>query len=162
MAKQRRDLRSRLSGSTEIAIAMAVMNLATYLYTMLAARFLGPRPYGAFASLMATLLVFGVVQLGLQATAARRVAAQPERAGAIQDAVMRATHRTAWVFGLLVLAAAPLLDRVLRLGSLPTAALVAVTVVPMTIMGGQAGVLQGERRWRPWPWSTWPVVSRDW
>jgi O-antigen/teichoic acid export membrane protein len=38
---------------------------------------------------------------------------------------------------------------VLDLDSWLTAALLAVTVVPLTIMGGQAGVLQGERRWLP-------------
>ena len=38
---------------------------------------------------------------------------------------------------------------VLRLDSLATAALVAVAAVPLTLMGGQAGILQGERRWVP-------------
>ena len=35
----------------------------------------------------------------------------------------------------------------LRLDSLVTAALVALAAVPLTVMGGQAGILQGERRW---------------
>ena len=37
----------------------------------------------------------------------------------------------------------------LRLDSLPTALLVAVAAVPLTYMGAQAGVLQGEQRWEP-------------
>ena len=37
----------------------------------------------------------------------------------------------------------------LRLESLPTAMLVGVTALPLTVMGGQAGILQGERRWGP-------------
>jgi O-antigen/teichoic acid export membrane protein len=40
-------------------------------------------------------------------------------------------------------------DRVLRLDSLPTAIILALTAVPMTMMGGQLGILQGERRWYP-------------
>ena len=43
----------------------------------------------------------------------------------------------------------PLLNAVLRLDSLPTALLVCVAAVPLTYMGAQAGVLQGERRWEP-------------
>ena len=35
----------------------------------------------------------------------------------------------------------------LRLDSVVPAVLLAVSAVPLTIMGGQAGVLQGERRW---------------
>ena len=56
-----------------IAVAIGLMNVATYAYTMVAARLLGPQEYGAFAGLMATLLVISVLQLGLQATAARRL-----------------------------------------------------------------------------------------
>jgi O-antigen/teichoic acid export membrane protein len=40
-----------------------------------------------------------------------------------------------------------LINELLRLDSLVTAALVGVTAVPLTVMGGQAGILQGERRW---------------
>ena len=40
-----------------VAIAMAVMNVATYVFTVVAARLLGPKDYGALASLMAVLLV---------------------------------------------------------------------------------------------------------
>jgi O-antigen/teichoic acid export membrane protein len=38
-------------------------------------------------------------------------------------------------------------DRLLRLDSLTMAVIVALSAVPLTLMGGQAGVLQGERRW---------------
>ena len=36
-----------------IAVAMGVMNVATYGYQMVAARALGPQDFGAFAALMA-------------------------------------------------------------------------------------------------------------
>ncbi len=46
-----------------------------------------------------------------------------------------------------MLVLAPLLERVLRLDNLVSAVLVAATCVPLTLMGAQSGVLQGERRW---------------
>ncbi|MEZ5192909.1 MAG: polysaccharide biosynthesis protein [Nocardioides sp.] len=128
-------------------MAMGVMNVSTYGFTMIAARILGPRDYGALAGLMATLLVIGVLQLGLQATAARRISADPGHVGQIERSIMFLTYRAALGLGAVLLLLAPLLNLVLRLDSLPTAALVAVTAVPWTVMGGQAGILQGERRW---------------
>ncbi|HYF74004.1 MAG TPA: polysaccharide biosynthesis protein, partial [Nocardioides sp.] len=55
--------------------------------------------------------------------------------------------RAAAALGVLLLLVSPLLNIVLRLDSLLTAALVSVVSVPFTIMGAQAGILQGERRW---------------
>ncbi|HEX4901419.1 MAG TPA: hypothetical protein VFV42_01325, partial [Acidimicrobiales bacterium] len=68
---------------------------------------------------------------------------------ALEVAIMRTTYRCAAALGLLSLAAAPLVSAVLNLESWGVASLIAVTVVPLTVMGGQAGVLQGERRWGP-------------
>jgi O-antigen/teichoic acid export membrane protein len=127
---------------------MGVMNVATYGFTMIAARLLGPRSYGALAGLMATLLVITVLQLGLQATAARRISAEPDHVGQIERTILGVTWRAALGLAVVLLALTPVLDRVLRLDSLPTAALIAVASVPFTVMGGQAGILQGERRWR--------------
>lgn len=138
---------SRFSSAGTIAVAMGVMNVSTYGFTVVAARVLGPPSYGALASLMATLLVVSVLQLGLQATAARRIAAEPEHVAQIQRSILGVTYRAAAALGVLLLVLAPVLNAVLRLDSLVTAALVAVVAVPFTIMGGQAGILQGERRW---------------
>lgn len=138
-----------LRGSMVIAVAMAVMNLTTYGFTIIAARLLGPEEYGALAAVMGLLLVLNVLSLGLQATGARRIAASPEDRPALQVAIMRTTYRCAAALGLLALLAAPLVSAVLNLDSWTVAALIAVTVVPLTVMGGQAGVLQGERRWGP-------------
>mgnify|MGYP006178284451 CR=1 FL=1 len=46
-----------LRGSMVIAVSMAVMNLATYGFTVIAARLLGPSEYGALAAVMGLLLV---------------------------------------------------------------------------------------------------------
>ncbi len=68
--------RARDSGAA-IAVAMGVMNVATYIFQMVTARVLGPQDFGAFAALMNVLLVVGVMSLAVQATAARRISASP-------------------------------------------------------------------------------------
>jgi O-antigen/teichoic acid export membrane protein len=137
-----------LVGTGLIGVAMGVMNLSTYGFTVLAARWLGPREYGQLAAAMGLLLILGVVSLGLQATAARRIAASPGLPRRTQHEVMVPTGWASLVVGALTLVAVPVLAPVLRL-DLPVAVLVAVAAVPLTLMGGQAGVLQGERRWLP-------------
>jgi O-antigen/teichoic acid export membrane protein len=140
-------LRALLHGSAGIAIAILVMNVTTYGFQMIAARALGPAEYGAVASLMALLLVVGVVQLGLQATTARRIAAAPDQVGVIAPAMLRLTVRASLALGLLLLVASPLVWQLLRLDGIVPAVLVAVSAAPITMVGGQAGILQGERRW---------------
>ena len=130
---------------------MGGMNVALYVFTVVAARLLGPREYGAFASLMAVLIVVSVLQLGIQATAARRISADPEHVGQIEREVLRLSLRAALGVGGLLLLAAPAIDRLLRLDSLLAAGLLALCAIPVTYLGGQLGVLQGERRW-------WPVA----
>ena len=132
-----------------IAVAMGVMNVATYGFQMVAARALGPQDYGAFAALMNLMLVVSVMSLGLQATAARRISAEPRDVVQIEQVILRVTYKSAVVLGLVLLALTPLINLVLRLESLASAAVVGLIAVPLTVMGGQAGVLQGERRWAP-------------
>jgi hypothetical protein len=55
--------------------------------------------------------------------------------------------RSALILGAVCLLLAPVLNSVLHLHSLPTALLVGVSAIPLTYMGAQLGVLQGERRW---------------
>ena len=137
----------RLRRSGSIALAIAVMNVATYAYTLVAARLLGPRNYGAFAAVMGLLLVVGVLQLGLQATGARRIAAHPEDVAEIEHNLRRVTWGASVGLALLCLLLTPVINAALHLDSLATASLVALVALPMTVMGGQAGILQGERRW---------------
>ena len=87
---------------------MGVMNVATYGFTMIAARLLGPQSYGALAALMATLLVITVLQLGLQATAARRISAEPEHVAQIERTILGVTYRAALALAVLLLVLAPL------------------------------------------------------
>ena len=96
---------------------------------------------------MGLMLVLNVVSLGLQATAARRVAAAPEDVRRTETEIVWASYRAAIVLGLLTLAAVPALTVLLRFDSWWEGVLLAVGTMPLTIMGAQAGVLQGERRW---------------
>jgi O-antigen/teichoic acid export membrane protein len=138
-----------LRSSAGIAIAMAVTNVGTYAFQMIAARLLGPSQYGAMAGLMALLMVLSVLQLGLQATAARRIAAAPTDIAAIEQTVLTTTWRAAITLGAFAVLASPLVWWLLRLDDLLPAVLLGLCVVPVTVMGGYAGVLQGERRWTP-------------
>ncbi len=140
-------MRALIHGSAGIAIAILAMNVSTYGFQIVAARALGPAEYGAVASLMALLLVVAVVQLGLQATAARRIAANPEQVSVIAPAMLRLSVRASLGLGLVLLVASPLVWQVLRLEGIVPAILVAVSAAPLTMLGGQAGILQGERRW---------------
>ena len=138
-----------LRSGSSIAVAMAVMSVSTYAFTIIAARILGPGSYGALVAMMNTLLVIGVLQLGLQATAARRISAEPDHVAQIEESILRVTWRAALALGVLLLLLTPVINHVLRLDDLKTPIVMALTAVPMTMMGGQAGILQGERRW--WP-----------
>src|SRR5680860_1328541 len=79
----------RMRNGSVIAVAMGVMNVAAYGFTIVAARLLGPRDYGAFAALMGVLLVITVASLALQATAARRIAATPDHVHQIEGVILR-------------------------------------------------------------------------
>jgi O-antigen/teichoic acid export membrane protein len=142
-------LRSLLRTGASIAVAMGIMNVATYASTLLAARLLGPREYGGYAAVTGLLLVIGVLMLGLQTTGARRIAEAPTDVGQIERSLLRVSYRAAWVLALLTLLLTPVIDVALNLRSTATAVIIALTVWPMTAVGGQSGVLQGERRWLP-------------
>lgn len=135
------------TGGTAIAVAMGIMNVATYAFTLLAAQFLGPDRYGAFVAVLNFLLVVSVGSLGLQATAARRIAADPRHSAQIEESIMRVGWRVSALLGVLFLLGAPIVNWLLKLDSMPVALLMAACTVPITFMGAQAGTLQGERRW---------------
>jgi O-antigen/teichoic acid export membrane protein len=140
-------VRTFFAGSTGMAFSMGIMNVATYGFTIIAAPWLGTSNYGALIAVMNLLMVVSVGSLGLQATAARRISSSPEHTPQIERAIMGVSYRAALALGLVLLLAAPLINVVLRLDSLATALMVSLAAIPLTIMGGQAGILQGERRW---------------
>ncbi len=149
MSGTTKSLRGLIRSGAGIAVAMGVMNVATYVFTIFAADMLGPRDYGGVASLMGLLVVVNVLALGLQATGARRITAEPERRDEIEDSIMAATNASALVLGAICLALTPLINWALELDSWAAAAMIGLSAIPLTVMGGQAGILQGEERWAP-------------
>jgi O-antigen/teichoic acid export membrane protein len=123
------------------------MNILTYGYMIITAHAIGKEAFGAFSALMGALLVVNVLSLGLQATGARRISSAPQQTVVIERMLLAVGVRSALLLGAACLLLAPLLNLVLHLDSLPTAMLLGLAVVPLTYMGAQAGVLQGERRW---------------
>ncbi|BBH16241.1 hypothetical protein Back2_05280 [Nocardioides baekrokdamisoli] len=135
-------------GSGLLAAGILVMNVATFGFQILAATILGPATYSAVGAMLALQLVIAVVQLGVQATAARRVAAAPGDVRSIERTMKVVTNRAAIALTVLMIALSPVIQHGLRLPSIWTALIVGVAAYPITLWGGQAGILQGERRWR--------------
>jgi O-antigen/teichoic acid export membrane protein len=129
-----------------VAVGMTAMNAAAYLFTLLAARALGPEGYSAVAALMGVVLVANVVALGVQATTARHVATHEHT---VDAAALLATGRRAGLaLAAVALVLSPVLAAVFRLDSWLTAATVALTSGALAVTGSQLGILQGARRWR--------------
>ncbi len=140
-------LRDLLRGGAGIAVAMGVMNVSTYAFTILSSRWLGPSEYGAVASLMGIVLIVNVLSLGLQATGARRVAAAPEQREQIEAEVLAASWRAGLLLAAVCLALTPVFTAVLSLDTWMAGAMIGAAALPLTLMGGYAGILQGEHRW---------------
>ncbi len=138
-----------LRGGGVIAVSMGLMNVGTYGFALAAARVLGPREYGAVAAVMGLMMMLTVLSLGLQAAGARRVSVAPETLEATERETVAASYKVGLGLGALTLVAAPLVSDLLRLDSPGAAVLLALALVPLTVMGAYAGVFQGERRWGP-------------
>jgi O-antigen/teichoic acid export membrane protein len=140
-------------GGTAVVVALAAANGLGYLLTLVASRRLGPEGYGALAALLGVILIGNVLALALQAVVARRTVVAASLPGAVAGdrssgavwagRLTRASAMVAVVVGFL--AVAPL-TRLLHLDSPIPAVLLAVTLGPLTLIGGQLGVLQGGER----------------
>jgi O-antigen/teichoic acid export membrane protein len=139
--------RTLLRGGAALAAATGAMSIFTYGYMIIASNVIGRESFGAFSALMGALLVINVLSLGLQATGARRISVALHETETIERMVLAVGARSAVLLGALCLLLAPLVDLALHLDSLPTTLLLGLAAVPLTYMGAQAGVLQGERRW---------------
>lgn len=136
--------RPLLRGTAAVAAAMAAGNVLGYALNLVAARSLGPREYGALASMLALVLIGYVASLGVQTVTARRVAAG---AGPSERRAMLRTAAVASVAaGAVAAAAAPLVAGFLHLGTMAAPFAVAATLVPLTWGGFLQGLAQGEER----------------
>lgn len=129
-------------------MALAAGNGLGYLFNLVASRRLGPEGYGALAALLGVILVGNVLALALQAVVARRtvVAREPGATGHASDWTVRLTVRCAAIATLAGLVVAIPLTHLLHLGSPLPAILLGVSLGPLTLVGGQLGVLQGAER----------------
>jgi len=132
-----------------VAGGQVTMNVAAYIFSLIAARILIPAEFGAVTALLSILQMGVVASLGLQAAAARRIAVAP--APADRDAtigiVLRSTTLVSFMVGGAVAVASPVIAWILHLDSLLPALLCALTLVPLTAMGGFIGIAQGAERW---------------
>jgi O-antigen/teichoic acid export membrane protein len=138
---------ARIRGGGGVALAMLVLNVTTYGFTIASAHILGPTDYGALAAWMNLLLVVNVGSLGLQATAARRLSSGEHDLDDVEPHLVRLTLVSAFALGVVLLVLTPVINVTLQLDDLLMAALLGVSAVPLTLVGGLTGILQGERRW---------------
>ncbi|OAB87170.1 hypothetical protein AWH69_12510 [Janibacter melonis] len=124
-----------------------VMNVTTYGLTLVAARALGPVEFGEFSAVLGSLIILNVLSLGLQSTAARRIASGPTHQLATGAGVKRVTVQAAAVICVVGILASPAISALLDLGSTTTAVALVLAAALLTLMGGLAGILQGEERW---------------
>ncbi|KAA1378739.1 MATE family efflux transporter [Aeromicrobium fastidiosum] len=131
-----------------VAIGMVGMNAAMYGFTVAANRTLVPSDFGAVTALLGILLIGTVVALAVQAVTARRLAvAEPDD---LPEVIAQTLRVSAWMsaaVGVAVAASTVVLTPLLRLPSPLLVVLAGATLVPLTMMGAQAGIAQGLRRW---------------
>lgn len=138
----------RRGGGAAIVAALAIANGLGYLLNLVASRRLGPEGYGALAALLGVILVGNVVALALQTVVARRtvVARGLGSLAEVSSWTRALTLGCAVVATLIGLAAALPLTHLLHLSSPAPALLMAVSLGPLTVVGGQLGRLQGGER----------------
>ncbi|RYB91926.1 polysaccharide biosynthesis protein [Nocardioides oleivorans] len=145
-------LRRFLGGSGGIIVGTAVMNVCTFGFTIVAAGILDTADYGAFFALLNLLMVVSVVNMGLQATAARRIVEAPASVASIEHSILRVGYGTALAVGGGLAVLSPAVTWLLQLDSVVPALVLAALAVPTTVMGAHVGILQGEKRWAALSW----------
>lgn len=136
-----------MTGGTVVAAGMMGMNFAIYGFNIVSARLLIPQEFGALTALFGILLVGSVASLGLQAVTARRLAVDPGHTDQIISATLRVTINVAIGVGLVVALTAVVLTPALKLDNYWAVILCGATLIPLTVMGAQAGIAQGTARW---------------
>jgi O-antigen/teichoic acid export membrane protein len=137
-----------LRRATVVAVAMAIMNVAAYGFTLIGTHRLAPEQFGALTALLGLLLIGNVASLGLQAAGARQLATHSGAgAGALSDTMLKAGNRAALVLTAVCLALTPVFMWLLHIDSVVSIVLLAPTLGCLTVMGAQLGVLQGSKRW---------------
>ena len=137
-----------LRRATVVAVALAIMNVAAYGFTLIGTHRLVPEQFGALTALLGLLLIGNVASLGLQAAGARQLATHSGTgARELADAMLKAGNRAALGLTAVCLVLTPVLRWLLHIDSVISVLLLAPTLGCLTVMGAQLGVLQGSKRW---------------
>lgn len=140
--------RTTVSGGSLVAAGMVGMNVAIYVFNIIAARRLQPEDFGALTAMFSVVLVGNVAALGLQAAIARRIAVEPHHRSELVDAVVHVATRVAIAVGSFVALTSVVLTPALKLDSAWPVILCGATLAPLTLMGAQSGVAQGTQQWK--------------
>jgi len=140
--------RTTMSGGTLVAAGMVGMNVAIYVFNIIAARTLQTEDFGALTAMFSVVLVGNVAALGLQAAIARRIAIDPQHRAELVDAVLHVAILVSLAVGAFVALTSIVLTPALKLESAWPVILCGATLAPLTIMGAQAGIAQGTQQWR--------------
>ncbi|MGL5808771.1 MAG: lipopolysaccharide biosynthesis protein [Nocardioides sp.] len=142
-----RDSGAVMRSGSLVAAGMMAMNVMVYAFTLISSHSLPRADFGGLGAILAVLIVVSVGALALQATGARTIATAPtDRRLATALDILASTRLLAVALGAILLAATPILRSLLHVPWL-AAVMVPAAVVPLTLLGGYAGVLQGLRSW---------------
>ncbi|MBC9224822.1 polysaccharide biosynthesis protein [Aeromicrobium sp. 636] len=142
-----RSTRATVSSGSIVAVAMMVMNVATYGFNLLAARQLVPAEFGALTALLSLTLIANVVALGLQASIARRISVRPGQTIQIVHTASRVALALSLLVGLATALSSPILTPAFSFDSVWAVIWCGAMLVPLTLAGAQLGVAQGTGRW---------------
>ena len=132
-----------------LAAATLLANAFGYLLVLAVSRLLAPGDYGAVGALLNLAVIGFVPALAVQLVAARETARETARRGApaLDDRRLGALGLAVGAaLGLLVVAAAPLLDRYLHLGGPWAAVALGLSLIPAAGTAAAQGVVQGAQR----------------
>jgi O-antigen/teichoic acid export membrane protein len=125
-----------------VAAGMAVGQVLGYLLSVLGARLLGPETFSELGTLLGLIVIGGVVPLAMQTVAARRVAAGDDGSDPAQ--LLRLALLSGTAVTLVALLLVPVAVATLDLEVMATA-LVAITLLPLTVAGAALGLTQGRQ-----------------
>lgn len=128
-----------LQGTAVVGAGLLVSQLIATAQMLVVSRLLGPVQFGVFGALAVVLLLGSTVMAATQVVVARHVASG-RSAEHISTRAILVAGLAACVVGLL---AVPVLTHALHLSGAAGAVLVALAFVPLTVTGGQLGLLQG-------------------
>lgn len=131
-----------------VAVAMMVMNVATYGFNLVAARLLVPAEFGALTALLSLILMANVVALALQAAIARRISVAPQHVLSIIHTASRVSLAVSVAVGVAAACTTVVLTPAFDFSSMWSVVFCGAMIVPLTLTGALMGVAQGTARWK--------------